>query len=145
MDGLSDIVWAINPRHDHLSNLSHRMRRLADDLLGAQGVAFDFSVTGADPDRALGAGVRRQVYLVFKEALNNVVRHAACTRVAVALRVDRGSLTLSVVDDGRGFDPATARAGEGLASLRQRAAALGGTLAVRADGGTSVVLTVPCG
>ncbi|MET0553992.1 MAG: two-component regulator propeller domain-containing protein [Vicinamibacteria bacterium] len=145
MDGLSDIVWAINPRHDHLSNLAHRMRRLADDLLGAQGVPFDFSVTGADPDRALGAGVRRQVFLVFKEALNNVVRHAACTRVGIALRVDGGSLTLSVVDDGRGFDPATARAGEGLASLRQRAAALGGTLAVTADAGTSVVLTVPCG
>lgn len=145
MDGLSDIVWAINPRHDHLSNLAHRMRRLADDLLSAQGVPFSFDVEGADPEHVLGAGVRRQVFLVFKEALNNVVRHAACTRVAVTLRVERGTLTLAVIDDGRGFDPATVRPGEGLASLRQRASALGGTLAVTAEAGTSVVLTVPCG
>lgn len=144
MDGLSDIVWAINPRHDHLSNLAHRMRRLADDLLTAQGIEFAFELTGADPDHALAAGVRRQVYLVFKEALNNVVRHAACTRVRIALRVEHGVLSLRVEDNGRGFDPATARPGEGLASLRARATTLGGTLAVHADAGTSVELTVPC-
>ena len=71
VDSMSDIVWAINPEHDRLSNLVYRMRRFATDLLGAQGIALHFRSSLSDRDLRIGANVRRQIYLIFKEAIHN--------------------------------------------------------------------------
>ena len=75
---MSDIVWAINPRHDYLSDLLQRIRRFASDLFAARDIDFAFRTPGADQDLKLSADMRREIYLVFKEAVNNVVRHSDC-------------------------------------------------------------------
>jgi ligand-binding sensor domain-containing protein/signal transduction histidine kinase len=142
VDSLGDIVWSIDPDKDHLSNLTMRMRRLASDLLSARDIEFTFEVHGS-PDLAVGADVRRNVFLAFKETLNNVVRHADCRSVRVDVRMDRGQLAFTVADDGRGFDAARV-SGHGLTSLRQRAERFGGTLTVSSTpAGTTVVMNVP--
>jgi signal transduction histidine kinase/ligand-binding sensor domain-containing protein len=143
VDSMSDIVWAIDPHKDRLGNLAHRMRRLASDTLGARGIALSFHADEAAEQVALGADVRRQVYLIFKEGLHNAARHAACTRVEVGLRLEAGRLELELSDDGTGFDPACAGDGHGLRSLQQRARDLGGTLEVSSSAGTRLVLRVP--
>jgi len=146
LDAMGDIVWAIDPQKDRVANLTQRMRRFAEDLAGARGIALEFDAEGdADRDLPLAAEVRREVFLVFKEAVKNAARHSGCRRVAVVLRLRRGLVTLSVSDDGRGFDPAAPGDGHGLNSLRRRAAALRGTLAVDSapGAGTRVVLSVP--
>ena len=100
---------------------------------------------GDETDRHLGADLRREVFLVFKESLNNAVRHSHCSEVAIKLRLEGSRLVLTVADDGEGFDPAGQRDGQGLRSMRRRAESLGGTLelASRTGGATNVVLTVP--
>jgi signal transduction histidine kinase len=83
--------------------------------------------------------------LILKEALSNVARHAQATRVEIAIRLAGPQLTLSIEDDGRGFDPEGAHAGHGLNSLRQRAAALSAQLEIRSTPGrgTRVSVVVP--
>ena len=145
VESMSDIVWAINPAKDHLSDLTQRMRRLAADAFTASNTAFTLELPPPEQEIALGANVRREVFLIFKEAVTNVVKHAACSDAAVTLAIEGGVLRLEIRDNGRGFDPLSPTDGHGLTSLRNRVAALGGSLAiVTARGaGTSVTLQLP--
>jgi ligand-binding sensor domain-containing protein/signal transduction histidine kinase len=141
---MSDIVWAVDPRRDGLPDLVRRMRLHAEELFAPRGIALGFDAP-AEGRLRLGAGVRRDVFLVFKEALNNAARHSGCTRVEVGLRLEGGGLCLRVADDGSGFDASAESDGQGLASMRRRAQRLGAALEVAsAPGkGTEVVLRVP--
>jgi len=95
----------------------------------------------------MGAGIRRQIFLIFKEALHNIARHSGCTEVEIGFHSEKGWLSLSVVDNGEGFNMAQAHPGHGLASMKQRAQQLGGHLTVdTAPGrGTAIRLRVPIG
>ncbi|HEY9401200.1 MAG TPA: two-component regulator propeller domain-containing protein [Pyrinomonadaceae bacterium] len=155
VDSMSDIVWAINPQRDHLSDLTQRMRRFASDILSARDIAFRFRAPDADEDIRLGADLRREVYLIFKECVNNLVKHSGCGQAELELRIVNHWIVLRITDDGRGFD-ATQTAppsngngvslgGHGLLSMRRRAAALGGTFEVESERGrgTTSTLKVP--
>ena len=93
----------------------------------------------------IGADLRRQVFLIFKEAVNNIARHSAAKEAQIQMRIENRSLTLRVSDNGAGFDPADVNEGHGLASMRTRAKELGGDLEIISnDGrGTTILLTVP--
>ena len=147
VDAMSDIVWAINPRSDRLSDLTHRMRHLANEVLWARGIEVRFNAPADDQDKRIDAETRRQVFLVFKEAVNNIVRHARCAEVEIEFRNERSWLVLTMRDDGCGFDPERAREGHGLMSLRRRASALGGELEVVSSlgRGASLTLRIPLG
>ena len=144
VDSMADIVWAVDPRKDRMDDLVRRMRRFAEDAFAAQGTPFTFE---APPEREIpvGADVRREVLLVFKEAVNNVVRHADCRHVRITLDVAHGRLTMTIEDNGRGFEEDDHGDGHGLWSMRQRIASIGGTLAVtsRPRGGTRVSCCLP--
>jgi two-component sensor histidine kinase len=142
---LSDIVWAINPRHDRLSDLSARMRRFAFDTVGARGIDLGFHVNDQHQYLRTNSDFRRQVYLIFKEAINNATRHAGCSRVTIELSVGSGRLELRMSDDGSGFEPQSPNDGNGLTNMRRRAADLGGKLDLRSEPGhgTEVTLIVP--
>jgi len=141
VDSMSDIVWAVNPTHDRLGDLAHRMRRFASDVFTARDIAFRFDAALPD-DLALGTDLRRQVLLVFKEAVHNAVRHAGCASVEARLTLADGCLRVVLRDDGRGFDPGQRHDGHGLASMRARADALGGALSVRSAPGQGTTLTL---
>jgi PAS domain S-box-containing protein len=154
VEAMSDIVWAINPRKDRLSELSHRMRRFASDMFTARSIKFQFRAAHSDDDLQLGANVRREVFLIFKESVNNVVKHSHCTEATAQFSIEDGRLTLQIKDNGQGFKPAAlndpangvpVRGGNGLPSMRQRAMELGGEFKVTtAEGqGTTVWLSVP--
>jgi ligand-binding sensor domain-containing protein/two-component sensor histidine kinase len=145
VDSMSDIVWAINPEKDHLGDLTQRIRRVAGDILAACDVELRFHARDVDPDIKLDVDTRREIFLVFKESLNNIVRHANCTEADIEFRLERGRLVLRMSDNGRGFDCTQAAEGNGLASMKQRARNLGGELrATSAPGaGTTIVLSVP--
>lgn len=149
VEAMSDIVWAINPRKDQLSELSHRMRRFASDIFTARNIKFQFR-TQFDDDLQLGANVRREVFLIFKESVNNVVKHSQCTEATAQFSIEDGRLVLQVKDNGQGFEPTAAGgvpvgAGNGLPSMHQRATELGGEFKIMtAQGqGTTVWLSVP--
>jgi signal transduction histidine kinase len=145
VDSMSEIVWAINPRKDHFSDLSQRMRHFASDLLSAKQIHFQFRALDHDHDIKVGANVRREFFLVFKEGINNIARHADCTEVDIELRASDDRLILTLNDNGKGFDVDKGVIGHGLVSMRERTRALGGELEISstAGQGTSLRFAVP--
>jgi len=142
---LSDIVWAINPRHDRLNELAARMRRFALDVLGARGIELEFEADPHPDHLRTSSDFRRQVYLIFKEAVNNAARHAACTRAHIRLRIWKGRLEMQLNDNGRGFHVSSAGSGNGLANMRSRAGELDGIFILDSapGAGTGIRLSVP--
>jgi len=145
VDSMSDIVWAINPNRDNLRDLVHRMRRFASDILGAKNIDFRFLAPAAEENIKLGADLRRQVFLIFKESVNNCAKHSRCSEADIKFDVEDGSLVLHVSDNGRGFDIDKESDGHGLMSMKQRAESLGGSFEIksRKGKGTAVLLRVP--
>ncbi len=144
---MDDIVWAINPAHDQPQDLSARLRSHAAELLEAQGLALHFATTPPPPGLKLRMQTRREVFLIYKELLNNSLKYAHARQVRVSLRFVSHHLELELADDGCGFDPAAPAqgGGHGLPNVQARAALLGGTLTLHtAPGqGTSWRLVVP--
>jgi signal transduction histidine kinase/ligand-binding sensor domain-containing protein len=142
VDSMSDIVWAIDPRRDHLRDLAQRMRRWASDVLTGRNIEVTFR---APPeDLALDAETRREVFLVFKEAVHNLIRHSGCTEASIDLRRDGDSLVLQVADNGKGLAADPESPGQGLASMQRRATRLGGKVRIESNGrGARVSLRVP--
>jgi ligand-binding sensor domain-containing protein/signal transduction histidine kinase len=132
---IGDVVWAINPQRDSLNDLVLRMRRFAADVLNTRNIEVRFSAPDSEGARKLNSDFRRQLYLAFKEAINNVARHAQATFVEIDLRVDRASVALEIRDNGRGFDFGQVSTGNGLTSLRGRAQLLKGTFSVESGEG----------
>ena len=145
VDSMSDIVWTINPKHDNLSNLEHRMRRFATDVLTARNIDLDFRTMGTQPDLRIGAELRRQVFLISKEAVNNIVRHSGASLTVMEFGVAEEHLVLRVTDDGIGFDPSVCVEGNGLVNIRKRALDLGGTAVFESlsNRGATLTLRVP--
>jgi ligand-binding sensor domain-containing protein/two-component sensor histidine kinase len=147
VDAMSDIVWAVNPKRDNVRDLAQRMRRFASDTLTARGIKFHFKTPGTENNIGMNAEVRRESFLIFKEAINNIARHSGCMSAEAKLGVERGIISLELCDDGRGFDSADGDEGHGLGSMRQRAEKLGGKLEVVSEpgNGTRITLKVPVG
>jgi signal transduction histidine kinase len=159
---MGDIVWAISPDLGTPIHLSQRMRRLASDLLPARGIELQFD-SSDEGQVQLGIETRREVFLIFKEALHNVVRHANATDVSIALTIRRRALRLVVADNGKGFTTERQAGngvdgrggvdagngidamGQGLRSMRRRAAAIGGRLSITSapGAGTTIALDAP--
>lgn len=145
VDTMSDIVWAVNPARDRLRDLSQRMRRFAEDLLGAAGLELSLSLPSPEEDVPISADVRREVLMIFKEAVHNVLRHAGARSVAIRVERVGGRILLSVKDDGCGFETGAPREGNGLSNIALRSARLGGTLVILSTKGegSEVRLTSP--
>jgi len=156
VEAMSDIVWAINPKKDHLSDLLQRMRRFASDIFTARGISFRFRAPTTDSNIELGANLRREIFLVFKESVNNVVKHSGCSRADIEFQMDGDWLVLKVNDDGKGFDTALAadastdgvthwKGGNGIMSMRKRATEMGGQFNIVSGNGkgTTSTLRVP--
>jgi signal transduction histidine kinase len=127
MQSLRDIVWYVNPDKDRTDALVERMRRHAGSVLGD--LCWRFETEGMTHNLPLDMLLRRQVYLIFREALNNLVRHTAARSVRIAIAIDGTRVEMAIDDDGRGFDPARPGGdGSGLANMRRRAAAIAATL-----------------
>lgn len=145
LDSMGDIVWAINPKRDTLRELLRRMRGFATDIFTSRNIEFSFHHPDHDLDLKLGPNVRRDVFLIFKETINNAVRHSGCTKAEIELKIVGATLVLRVSDDGKGFDAAETGEGNGLVSMRRRAESLHGKLDIgsTAGQGTSVMLWAP--
>jgi signal transduction histidine kinase/streptogramin lyase len=145
VSAMADIVWAISPERDHLRDLVRKMREHADGLLTVRDVELTFTVFPLPEDDRLELDLRRDLFLIFKEAINNAARHSGCTAVDVAFGMVAGSLVLTVADNGRGFDAATEADGNGLVNMQRRASRIGAHLDIRSKPGrgTTVRLRMP--
>ncbi len=142
---MSDMVWSINPNRDNLRDTIQRMRRFAVELLMARDIEFSFDAPDDEREIKLDVDLRRQLYLVFKESLNNAVKHSGCTRVEIELKPKRDSIILRVSDNGRGFEPEENPEGNGLTNMQARTAEIGGKFEIlsKKGEGTSIILQIP--
>jgi ligand-binding sensor domain-containing protein/signal transduction histidine kinase len=141
VSSMSDIVWAINPQKDHLTDLILRMRRFASDTFATRDIAFQFRAPDAEMDVRLGANIRREVFLIFKESVNNLVKHSGCAEAEIEFQLTDSSLLLRVSDNGKGFDASSDSDGHGLVSMRERAASIGGLFDLVSEAGRGTIVT----
>ena len=142
VDSMSDIVWAINPKRDQLSDLIQRMRRFANDVLEAADIRVSFRTELEHTDTPLHADMRREMFLIFKESVNNIARHAGCNHVDILVELKGLQVVMKISDDGKGFqlNPGNGY-GHGLASMRERVQRLGGDMLVTSQPGKGTLLT----
>jgi signal transduction histidine kinase len=145
------VVWGYDAHNDNAGSLLDRMRDYAYELLGTTDTAVAIVAPPDLPARALPVEARRALYLIYKEALHNVAKHARQARhVAVALAADGPALRLTVADDGPVPPRPPRSSGHGLRNMAARAAAVGGTFgagygAVPGQPGWGVWVRVPVG
>lgn len=143
---MSDIVWAINPKNDSFEKMVGRMQNLAAELCAAKNIELHFTADEKLTGLQLNMVKRRNIYLIFKEALNNALKYASGKNLEIHLDREGPQLVLSVKDDGTGFNEAQVAehkpGGNGLKNMRQRAREIGGNLVIESaqDKGTRVVL-----
>lgn len=138
---MSDIVWSIDNRYDTFEALTLRMKDFANEVLQAKNINFDFEAKGIDPQRMLDPVLKQNLYLIFKEAINNIVKHACARNVTATLLADHGKLELRIIDDGKGLPSGEITRGNGLRNMMRRAKAIGGEINIQGGNGTSIVVT----
>ena len=143
---LDELVWTVNPRHDTTTGLVDYLSRHAEEVLKSAGVRLRYDIAAGAVSSPVSADRRQQMFLAFKEAVNNIVKHAGATEVWMRARTETGVLCIVVEDNGRGFgghSPATG--GDGLENLVERLKSIGGSCVIGpgAAGGVRVEFRLP--
>jgi signal transduction histidine kinase len=142
---LDEVVWAVNPKNDTLPSLAGYLEQCATGYLGAVEIACRLDAPFDWPPIEIRAQVRHNLVLAFREALQNVLKHAGATEVMLQLRLDGSDFIVKLADNGRGLPDEPGGAGkDGLENMSARLAAIGGQCEVRtgAAGGTEVEMRV---
>ena len=143
---LDEIVWAVNPANDTLEGLANYACKYAQDYFALAGLRYRVDVPAQLPAVALLPDVRHNVFLAFKEAVNNVVKHAQASEAQVRLHLQDTRFVLTVQDNGRGLGSLeAAKLRNGLKNMRKRLSDVGGEFSITSGsgGGTLVSLSVP--
>jgi ligand-binding sensor domain-containing protein/two-component sensor histidine kinase len=140
MDAMDDIVWSINPANDTIPKIIGRMREYAATILEPRDI--DYTVINDDKLKniKLDMDMRRNLFLIYKEALNNLVKYSGATVVKIEFVVNNSSLQLIITDNGIGFDQQTVIYGNGLTNMRKRAENMNGSLTVVSEKNRGVVV-----
>ena len=143
---LDEIVWAVNPRNDTIASLASYFGSYAQRLLDLASVSCGLDIAQDLPEHPLDPKFRQELFFAFKEALTNVVRHAAATQVWLRISVHADNLNVEVSDNGHGFDPKNHHAGDdGIANMKERLKSLGGQCDITSStkDGTTVRFRAP--
>jgi signal transduction histidine kinase/streptogramin lyase len=142
VDGLGDLVWAIDPRRDDLPSMARQVRRYASDVLTAHGIGWTFDTPDDSCWSSFGPEQRRHLLLIFQEAIRNAARHSGCSEMHMSLTASAGECIARIHDDGRGLPHPLPESGEGLQNMRTRAAILGGACFIESRPGEGVEIIV---
>ena len=142
MESMSDIVWAINPHHDSFEQMILRMKEFAAEILEPLNIQYSFKEEGHFSSLKLDVEKRKNVYLLFKEAVNNAAKYSGCQQVHIFLRQEPRLLYMKIEDDGKGFDPALVKNGNGLGNMRRRVDSMKGNIQINSSEGKGTGITV---
>lgn len=141
--GLKDLIWMANPANDTLESFLDRLCLTAEDFLRDAQIGCRFDLATDLPERALSLEKRRNLLLVVREALNNVVKHSRATEVRITAYQRGENLELTVQDNGRGFDPGSVQVGTmGLSGMRGRVEKLDGGFEIESSIGTGTRIVI---
>ena len=118
---MQDTVWTINPKNDSVAKLFERMNSFASQVLSSKDIAFEFKIDANPAKISFSMEQRKNVYLIFKEAINNAVKHANATKVSIHITSSKEFMEMQIEDNGRGFDTGKMHEGNGLFNFQERA------------------------
>jgi len=142
VDKMNEIIWSMNPDYDSVNDLIAYIRQHCAEFLRAHGLDYSLQVPETIDELALGGEQRRNIYLVIKEALHNIVKHASATSVSIGFRIVVNDLQISIQDNGKGFEQASSF-GNGLKNMSRRMEMIGGHFMISGKQGTIIQLTAP--
>ena len=144
VEKLSDIVWLVNPEKDPLKKLLERLEQYAEGIAAVKGMEVKMTISPGLTNVTLAVERRRNIYLFCKEAINNAVKYSEAKLIELHMQeTESKKFEISISDDGKGFDTATVRNGNGLVNMKQRAEDIGGvySLQTQPGGGTKISCT----
>jgi ligand-binding sensor domain-containing protein/two-component sensor histidine kinase len=142
MEKMDDIVWSINPKNDHLNNLLLRIKRFAAALFEAKNIDYSIEIQDDVKDILLPMEYRQHIYLIMKEAINNVVKYARAGFVSIRVGRDHSCLAVTIEDNGIGFSPSGPPTGNGILSMRHRAALMKAELKIDSAPGKGTLVSL---
>ncbi len=132
---MSDILWAIDVRNDFPGSLSDRIREHAEEVFLPANIELHFSSEAVSHKQKMSAEIRQQIYLIFREAVHNIMKHARATRVDVSFHYDQGDFHLKVMNDGVEKCAPDRSSGQGLKNMKMRAAKAGAAMSYECGNG----------
>jgi signal transduction histidine kinase len=138
--GMSDIVWAINPLHDDMEKMQQRMKMYAAELCAVKNLVLHVDADAMIKNLKPGLEQRKNIYMIFKEALNNSLKYAQCKNIWLSLKQVNHRFVMQIRDDGIGFDTSSEQAGNGLQNMKRRAAEIGGSLIIESGKGEGAMI-----
>jgi two-component system, NarL family, sensor histidine kinase UhpB len=144
MEDMGDMVWSINPRNDSIHQVVTHMREFTTEILESKNIEYHF-VEDIKEGLTLTAEQRKNLFLIFKETINNAAKYSGAKKIDIRLQLHDNRLVLGIKDNGQGFDEQTTKAGNGLRNLRERAKEINATLILKSalGNGTEVELKLP--
>jgi len=143
VDNLNEIIWTLNPQHDNLDSLMAYIRDYATRYFDATEIATSFSYPAVIPSLHLTDQQRRNIFLVVKESLNNISKHAQASRVIIELKMKENNFEILISDNGKGFEVENSRAGaNGLKNMKHRMKNIGGDYSITSTIGKGTITTM---
>jgi signal transduction histidine kinase len=141
---MSDIVWAINPVNDSFEKTIFRMKEFAADILEPFNIQYEFELSQGLNSINTGLRKRKDLFLFFKEAVNNAAKYSRCTKVVIKITEQNEFILLLIEDNGVGFDTTKNYTGNGMRNMKQRAEQMNGEYAISSEEGkgTSIRLKI---
>jgi two-component sensor histidine kinase len=137
---MRDVVWSIDSRRDQVKDLLDRMRENAEEMLTARDILFQFELGELPLEKKLQVDVRQHLFLFYKEAINNIVKHANATEVTIHFGQFGDQFELSISDNGTAAVQVNRTTGLGMQNLQMRAKKLGATFQLNKEDGYKVGL-----
>ncbi|QHV94162.1 tetratricopeptide repeat-containing sensor histidine kinase [Spirosoma endbachense] len=145
LEAMDEIIWTINPGNDSLQRIALRLQEYAQPLMESKNIRFSFVTDPALYAVPISMEVRRSLYLIGKEAINNLIKYSEATEATVRFERKNNQLQVLIEDNGRGFDPAQPSQRTGQSSMKQRAEAMGGILKIHSSPGQGTRLQLVVG
>ncbi len=145
MESMSDIVWSINPNNDSLEQVISKMKEFAAEILDPLDINYTFSGEENLQAIKLDVSTRKNLFLIFKEAINNAAKYSSAQAIKIQFKKQNGNIELSIHDNGKGFDVQNGSSGNGLRNMKERASNLRGRLELKSSttSGTEINLFLP--
>jgi ligand-binding sensor domain-containing protein len=145
VNSMNEIVWFINPKNDSSEQLLRRMKIVAVELIEERNISYDINFDESLNQAKLTMEQRRNIYLIFKEAINNAVKYAYCSHIKLILTLQNNILVMKIDDNGKGFNETTVNYGNGIYNMQDRAKKMNASININSkeNQGTNICLELP--
>lgn len=143
VNNMKDLIWALNPENTTLPNLVARIREYSYDYLDEFGAEVIIHFPEHIPNKAVSKEFHREIFMVVKECLNNIVKHSKASLVTISLTIVQNKIQFVIVDNGVGIKEERSGSGNGLRNIKNRIQSIKGSLIVNSDPGTTIIFNAP--